>query len=66
MTSAFGARLLILNRALDEVACEPVAVEGQRPVGLLDETTRVGYIEANFDHPRWGESDGRERRGLLM
>ena len=30
-------------------------VEGQRPIGLLEETTRVGYIEAYFDHCRWGE-----------
>ena len=45
---------LIVNRVLNEVECEPVDVEGQRPIGLLDETTRVGYIEAYFDHPRWG------------
>jgi hypothetical protein len=49
------ARMLFLNRALNEVECEPVDVEGQRPIGLLDETTRVGYIEAYFDHRRWGE-----------
>jgi hypothetical protein len=55
MAHAFGARLLILNRALDEVACEPLDVEGQRPVGLLAETLRVGYVEAYFDHRRWGE-----------
>lgn len=52
---AFGARQLILNRVLNEVECEPLDVEGQRPIGLLDETTRVGYIEAYFDHTRWGE-----------
>ena len=40
---------------LNEVECEPLDVEGQRPVGILDETTRVGYIEAYFDHRRWGE-----------
>lgn len=55
MATAYGARGLILNRALNEVECEPVDVEGQRPIGLLPETTRVGYIEAYFDHPRWGE-----------
>jgi hypothetical protein len=50
-----AARVLFLNRALNEVECEPVDVEGQRPIGLLAETTRVGYIEAYFDHRRWGE-----------
>jgi hypothetical protein len=55
MDDAFGARQLLLNRVLNEVACEPLDVEGQRPVGLLDETTRLGYIEAYFDHRRWGE-----------
>ena len=54
MDGAFGARLLILNKALNEVECEPVDVEGQRPIGLLDETTRVGYLEIYFDHARWG------------
>jgi hypothetical protein len=52
---AFGARALIVNRALNELACEPVDVEGQRPIGLLPETTRVGYLEIYFDHRRWGE-----------
>lgn len=52
---AFGVRRLILNRVLNEVECEPLDVEGQRPIGLLDETTRVGYIEVYFDHVRWGE-----------
>ncbi len=52
---AFGARRLILNRALNEVECEPLDVEGQRPIGLREDTTRVGYIEAYFDHARWGE-----------
>jgi hypothetical protein len=55
MDGAFGARRLLLNRVLSEVACEPLDVEGQRPVGLLDETTRLGYIEVYFDHRRWGE-----------
>ena len=55
MDGAFGARRLILNRALNEVECEPLGVEGQRPIGLLEDTTRVGYIEAYFDHARWGE-----------
>jgi hypothetical protein len=54
MRTAFGARLLVLNRVLNEVECEPVDVEGQRPIGLLDETTRVGYLEVYFDHARWG------------
>ena len=54
MDAAFGARLLILNRVLNEVECEPVDVEGQRPIGLLEETTRVGYLEIYFDHARWG------------
>jgi len=54
MCDAFGARCLIVNRALGEVACEPVDVEGQRPVGMLEQTTRLGYIEAYFDHARWG------------
>ena len=40
---------------LNEVECEPVDVEGQRPIGLLEDTTRLGYIEVYFDHPRWGE-----------
>jgi hypothetical protein len=52
---AFGARRLILNRVLNEVECEPLDVAGQRPVGLLEDSTRVGYIEAYFDHRRWGE-----------
>jgi hypothetical protein len=55
MDGAFGARQLIVNRVVNEVECEPLDVEGQRPIGLLDDTTRVGYIEAYFDHPRWGE-----------
>lgn len=55
MAAAFGARMLIVNRAVNEVECEPLDVEGQRPVGLLSEPTRVGYIEAYFDHVRWGE-----------
>ena len=54
MDGAFGARRLILNRMLNEVECEPLDVEGQRPIGVLEDTTRVGYIEAYFDHPRWG------------
>jgi hypothetical protein len=52
---AFGARRLIVNRVVNEVECERLDVEGQRPVGLLDNSTRVGYIEAYFDHHRWGE-----------
>jgi hypothetical protein len=55
MDGEFGARRLILNRALNEVECEPLDVEGQRPIGLLEDTTRAGYIEAYFDHARWGE-----------
>jgi hypothetical protein len=55
MDGAFGARALYLNRVLSELECEPVDVEGQRPVGVLAETTRVGYLEAYFDHRRWGE-----------
>jgi hypothetical protein len=55
MDRAFGARRLIVNRMLNEVECEPLDVEGQRPVGMLEDTTRVGYIEAYFDHARWGE-----------
>jgi hypothetical protein len=55
MDGAFGARRLIVNRMLNEVECEPLDVEGQRPIGLLDDTTRVGYVEAYFDHSRWGE-----------
>jgi hypothetical protein len=54
MEGALGARLLIQNRVLNEVECEPVDVEGQRPIGLLDEPTRLGYIEIYFDHERWG------------
>jgi hypothetical protein len=52
---AFGARQLVLNRVVNEVECEPLDVEGQRPIGLLEDSTRVGYIEAYFDHQRWGE-----------
>ena len=55
MDGAFGARRLIVNRVLNEVECEPLDVEGQRPVGLREDTSRLGYIEAYFDHPRWGE-----------
>jgi hypothetical protein len=55
MDGAFGARRLIVNRVLNEVECEPLDVEGQRPIGLREDTTRLGYIEAYFDHPRWGE-----------
>ena len=55
MDGAFGARALFLNRVLNEVECEPIDVEGQRPIGVLDDTTRVGYLEAYFDHRRWGE-----------
>lgn len=73
MSGAFGARRLIVNRALDEVDCEPLDVAGQRPVGLLAETTRLGYVEAYFDHARWGEealgslaADGAMRRPGLV
>jgi hypothetical protein len=52
---AFGVRRLIVNRVLNEVECEPLDVEGQRPIGLLEDSTRVGYVEAYFDHARWGE-----------
>jgi hypothetical protein len=62
MQDAYGARLLILNRALTELECEPIEFEGQRPVGLLEETTRVGYLEIYFDHARWG----REALGPLV
>jgi hypothetical protein len=55
MDEAFGARRLIVNRVVNEVECEPLDVEGQRPIGLLTDTTRLGYIEAYFDHARWGE-----------
>jgi hypothetical protein len=55
MDGAFGTRLLLVNRALSELETEAVDVEGQRPIGVLPETTRVGYIEAYFDHRRWGE-----------
>ena len=55
MDGAFGARALFLNRVLNEVECEPLDVEGQRPIGILDATTRVGYLEIYFDHRRWGE-----------
>lgn len=55
MDGAFGARRLTLNRVLNEVECEAVDVEGQRPIGLLEDSTRVGYVEAYFDHARWGE-----------
>jgi hypothetical protein len=56
MQDAFGARRLIVNRVVNEVECETLDVEGQRPIGLLDDTSRLGYIEAYFDHPRWGEA----------
>ena len=55
MDGAFGGRRLIVSRVLNEVECEPLDVEGQRPIGLLEDSTRVGYIEAYFDHRRWGE-----------
>jgi hypothetical protein len=55
MEGAFGTRRLIVNRVVNEVECEPVDVEGQRPIGVLGDSTRVGYIEAYFDHARWGE-----------
>ena len=55
LDGAVGARALFLNRVLNEVECEPLDVEGQRPIGIIDETTRVGYLEAYFDHRRWGE-----------
>jgi hypothetical protein len=55
MEGAFGARRLIVNRVLNEVECEPLDVDGQRPIGLREDTTRVGYVEAYFDHARWGE-----------
>ena len=58
---AFGVRRLIVNRVVNEVECERLDVEGQRPVGFLNDSTRVGYIEAYFDHQRWGE----EALGLL-
>src|SRR4051794_37747415 len=66
MDGAYGARALYANRVLNEVECEPVDVEGQRPIGLLEQTTRVGYLEAYFDHRRWGEEalGGLPLRGL--
>jgi hypothetical protein len=67
MEGAFGARQLILNRVLNEVECEPLDVEGQRPIGVLDDSARVGYIEAYFDHARWGEETlgGLAAEGVL-
>jgi hypothetical protein len=67
MDAAFGARRLILNRVLNEVECEPLDVEGQRPIGVLENSTRVGYIEAYFDHARWGEEalGGLAAEGVL-
>jgi len=62
MQDAYGARVLFLNRVLNEVECEPVDVEGQRPIGMLDEPARVGYLEIYFDHERWG----REVLGPLV
>jgi hypothetical protein len=55
MQGAFGARRLILNRVLNEVDCQTLDVEGQRPVGVLEHSTRLGYVEAYFDHWRWGQ-----------
>jgi hypothetical protein len=55
MRDAFGARRLIVNRVLNEVECAPLDVEGQRPVGVLEHSTRLGYVEAYFDHMRWGQ-----------
>jgi hypothetical protein len=55
MRDAFGARRLIVNRVVNEVDCETLDVEGQRPVGLLEHSTRLGYVEAYFDHARWGQ-----------
>ena len=36
MDGTFGARALFVNRVLNEVECEPLDVEGQRPVGILE------------------------------
>ena len=55
MQDAFGARRLIVNRVVNEVECAALDVEGQRPIGVLEDTSRLGYIEAYFDHHRWGE-----------
>lgn len=54
VAGAFGARLLIANHVNSEVATESVRAEGQRMVGVLPTTTKVGFLEVYFDHPRWG------------
>jgi hypothetical protein len=54
MERAFGARRMLVSRALNELITEPLDVEGQRAVGVRDDTTRLGWIECYFDHARWG------------
>jgi hypothetical protein len=61
MRGAFGARRMLVNAILNEAVTEPVEVEGQRPVGIREESTRAGYLECWFDHSRWG----REALGSL-
>jgi hypothetical protein len=61
MDGAFGARLLLANEVLGEGRTERVAVEGQRPTGVIGPTDKLGYLECYFDHERWG----REALGPL-
>ena len=53
---AFGLRLLVVNRVLDERATEPIDEPGQRPLPrLLPETTKQAFVELWFDQQEWAE-----------
>lgn len=54
MRTSSGARLAIANTVLNESISAPVDVEGQRIVGVTEDTRQAGYLECYFDHARWG------------
>ena len=62
MRTSFGARLAIANTVRNESVGAPVDVEGQRIVGITEDTRQAGYLECYFDHARWG----REALGPLV
>jgi len=51
-----GLRLLVQDTVLSEQATEAVDEPGQRSIGrLLEQTTKVGFLECYFDEQEWAE-----------
>ena len=53
---AFGLRLVALNRVVAEAEALRADEPGQVPTGrLLDDTTKLAYLEIYFDQQEWGD-----------